>query len=245
VQAFLDRVQEKTGIRPLIYSRENLIEGLYPDGACPSWLKSELLWIAEYPLEVELDAIGSIPAWVIPSGLNLSNIVLWQYTDDGVVGGVGGNNVDLNMINPDYAAAIHLTPPGDSTNGATMIVYEITPDKSAGCKIRKDHSTASIQIESLAFGKRARGNLKWGDGIQELWLHITEFQNPQGAWNLIDGWIASKSAGSKIATITEVGVPDPDPNPDPTPIPLDKPVSVTVELDGFSPLTLTGILKPQ
>ena len=109
VKTFLDRTQVLTGIRPIIYSTEMLIEDLYIGGVPPAWLKNEWLWIAEYPGNPDLT--NDIPSWIIPYGLTVNNIAAWQYTDDGVYPGIPGNNVDLNLINPIYIQAIGLTEP--------------------------------------------------------------------------------------------------------------------------------------
>lgn len=115
IKDFLDRSQLRTGIRPVIYSTQMMLEALYPNGICPEWLKSETLWIAEYPPNPDLTS--EIPSWIVPRGLTKNHIGLWQYTDDGVIKGIPGNNVDLNLINPTYAAAIGLTEPSEPTNG--------------------------------------------------------------------------------------------------------------------------------
>ena len=117
IKDFNDRTQLRTGLRPVIYSTQLMLEALYPNQVCPEWLKSEILWIAEYPPNPDLIPAGEIPLWIVPRGLTKSNIGLWQYTDDGVIGGIPGNNVDLNSINPTYALAIGLTEPGENTNG--------------------------------------------------------------------------------------------------------------------------------
>jgi len=120
IKNFLDWTQLRTGIRPVIYSTQLMLEALYPNNVCPEWLKSEILWIAEYPPSPDLT--NEIPAWIVPRGLSKSNIGLWQYTDDGVIKGIPGNNVDLNLINPDYAAAIGLTAPTEPDNGGTPML---------------------------------------------------------------------------------------------------------------------------
>lgn len=115
IKNFLDRVELRTGIRPIIYSSQLRLENLYPNKICPEWLKSETLWIAEYPPSPDLT--NEIPLWIVPRSLTTSHIGLWQYTDDGIMKGIPGNNIDLNLINPTYVAAIGLTPPSEPTNG--------------------------------------------------------------------------------------------------------------------------------
>ena len=64
IRNFLDHTQLKTGIRPLIYSSQIILESLYPYGVCPAWLKAEWLWIAEYPFNANLT--NEIPTWIVP-----------------------------------------------------------------------------------------------------------------------------------------------------------------------------------
>lgn len=109
IKVFLDRCQVLTGIRPIIYSTELMLEDIYPGGVCPAWLKAEWVWIAEYPTNP--DSINTIPSWIIPSGLTINNIAAWQYTDDGIYPGIPGNNVDLNLLNETYIQSINLTEP--------------------------------------------------------------------------------------------------------------------------------------
>lgn len=109
IKVFLDRCQVITGIRPIIYTTEIMLEDIYPGGVCPEWLKKEFVWIAEYPANP--DPVDVIPPWIIPHGLTVNNVAAWQYTDDGIYPGVPGNNVDLNLLNPSYIQSINLTEP--------------------------------------------------------------------------------------------------------------------------------------
>lgn len=117
IKRFLDRTQLRTGIRPIIYSSQLRLENIYPNRICPEWLKGEKVWIAEYPNSPDLTNV--IPLWIVPRGLSIGHVGLWQYTDDGVMNGIPGNNIDLNLINPTYAVAIGLTEPSVPTNGGT------------------------------------------------------------------------------------------------------------------------------
>ncbi len=216
IRHFLDWVQLRTGIRPILYSSQLRIEGLYPDGVCPTWLRGEWLWIAEYPTNP--DPVNEIPAWIIPRGLTVNNIALWQYTDDGIVAGVGGNNVDLNLINPFFAQSIGLTQPGDPM---TDYQYSITPLSSVGSAVRPDHDTANTKLTNgLPYGKLAYGNVKWVatedkfvNGVQvnkvgDVWLQVVEVN---GLVLTQPAWVAEIHLGNRYATITQIGTTDPEP----------------------------------
>jgi lysozyme len=86
---WLTRVEHATGMRPIIYSRQNYIETLLGDAA--GELSTYPLWIAEYT-----DAARpSIPS-------NWGDWTFWQYSDRGSIRGIKGN-VDLNTFNGDLA----------------------------------------------------------------------------------------------------------------------------------------------
>ena len=99
--------------------------------------------------------------------------------------------------------------------------FIITSDKTIGSKIRAEHSVLSTQIGALAFGKKAFGDARWGDGVIEDWVHITEYENAQGGRVPLLGWIAGRSGGTKVATITVVTEPSPPAPPAPPAGPVD------------------------
>ena len=119
--------------------------------------------------------------------------------------------------------------------------FYITPDTTNGNTIRSDHIvpvSPDNRIGVLAYGRKAYGNEKWGDGSTALWLHVLEYEDLNGAIKPINGWIASIHNSKKVATITTIGSVPP-------PLPGEKAVSVTVELDGYQTITLTGNMKPK
>ena len=121
-------------------------------------------------------------------------------------------------------------------------LYKITPDTISGNTIRSDHIvpvSPDNRIGVLAYRKYAYGDEQWGDGVQELWLHILEYQDEKGVTHQLNGWIASIHAGKKVATISEI-IPAPPP-----PIPTSKQVTVDIEVEGYNPITLTGTLTPK
>lgn len=216
VKRFLDIVQAWTAIRPIVYSSQLLLESLYPNGICPEWLKGEWLWIAEYPPAPDLT--NEIPSWIVPRGCLKERIALWQYTDDGILGGIPGNNVDLNLINPLFMQAIGLKEP----NTMPDYLFSITPYFSDGCSVRPEPDTGNTKIlPGLPFGKYAYGNRKltiaedkWENNVQvnaagDIWLEVLEVNGvafPQPAY------IAEIHLGKRYATIRQIGtIPAPAP----------------------------------
>ncbi|MCI0551275.1 MAG: glycoside hydrolase family 25 protein [Anaerolineae bacterium] len=221
VKNFLDRTQAKTGIRPIIYSTQLQIEDLYPNGICPAWLKDEWIWPAEYP-NGGLDVIHSIPGWVVPRELTVNNIALWQYSDDGIVGGIDGNNVDLNMINPLYAQAIGLTEPNPGGNPMPEPIthyYEVTSAIASEYRtIRSNHVLNAAEVGRLAVGTKAKATVNdvfvYTDDVfsgstplakkGDRWVHIFENNG-----KLINGWIAEIHLGVRKTNLVEIGAPPP------------------------------------
>lgn len=85
-KAFLDRVYDKTGVRPLIYMSQSVAAG----HNWSSVAKDYALWVARYG-----SSYGSTGAWGSPA--------MWQYTSSGRVSGYG-ENVDLDHFYGDRTA---------------------------------------------------------------------------------------------------------------------------------------------
>ncbi len=218
IKAFLDRVQSKTGVRPLIYTTQLRLESLYANRICPAWLKSEWLWIAEYPPNPDLT--NEIPAWIVPAGLLKNNIALWQYTDDGIYPGIPGNNVDLNLINPLYAQAIGLTEPIPGGVIPMAQYYEVVSNvPSMNRVIRSSPIHTADQISRILAGTTAKASIDdvktfpadvWSGGVMvakkgDRWVHL--FENNGAS---INGWCAEIHLGVRYTNLKIVGeVPEP------------------------------------
>lgn len=83
VQNWLDTVEDATGLRPIIYTRQNFIEPLL--GADLGALSTYPLWIAHYGVSEPRIP----PAW--------TSWTFWQYSDQGTAGGVH-TQVDCNRF---------------------------------------------------------------------------------------------------------------------------------------------------
>jgi GH25 family lysozyme M1 (1,4-beta-N-acetylmuramidase) len=245
IHRFLDRVQLVTGIRPLIYSSQLLLENLYKEKPPPAWLTQEWLWIAEYPMFTELP--NDIPSWIVPRGCSREKIALWQYSDDGILGGIPGNNVDLNLINPTFVEAIGLTEPKEVS---MPYVFSITPTGSAGSKVRPEPDTGNVPLPtSLPYGKFAYGNKrltiaedKFEGSVQvnkagDIWLEVVEVN---GVVLPSPSYVAEIHLGQRYARITQI-----NPVPDPSGLP-DLPVTITLGDDiTYAKQTISVTLKPK
>lgn len=233
IKDFLDRVELRTGIRPIIYSSQLMLEALYPNNICPEWLKSEILWIAEYPTSPDLT--NEIPAWIVPRGLTKSNVGLWQYTDDGVMQGIPGNNIDLNLINPDYALAIGLSEPSAPNNGGT-------PMPTIYGRVR---TPTNIRSSIPGGTYKDIGDLQAGDLIEAdrkqdvngvWWYHLTRVtRNGAPVMTTLNGPVSQTESWAYGPNVAEE-------TPPPSGTPLTT-LTVTVEGDGYE--TVTVELKPK
>ena len=202
-----------------------------------SFFKRFDAWIAWY---------ASMSVVRVPLPWAESDLIFWQYTSsgDGFLYGVSSREIDLDWYCCDLASYVQRFNLGGGgiPPGGTMSVI-ITPDKTIGSKIRAEHSVLSTQIGGLPYGKRGYGDARWGDGVIEDWVHITEYENAQGGRVALLGWIAGRSGGVKVATITVVTDPPPPPPPDPLKIPF------TFLVEGFKPYNgelekeSTGLLR--
>ena len=239
---FLEHVEREIGAKPIIYSSAAIVETLY--GAVPpSWFYDYWWWPAGYPLP-NADAFASIPRGYIPRGLTIENVCAWQYDEDGVIAGIQGNKNDLNWMNPLWMAAIRLTPPTGGNNMSYL--YSIKPLFADGLKVRSGHEVTSVNVLStLPYGKYGFGNQKWiaeADGVNvkkgDEWLEVLELDG-----RTFIGWVAGIHFGRAVGEITQIG--EPNPIPVPIPVPGDQRASVTIDLAGYEPVTVTTTLKPK
>jgi lysozyme len=211
IKVFLDRVQVLTGIRPIIYSTELLLESLYPNGIPPTWLKNEWVWIAEYAGDPT--NMTSLPSWIIPSGLTINNMAAWQYTDDGEYPGVPGNNVDLNMLNESYIQAMKLLSPdpqGDVPMETVLYLADLLPDKVSNVRSAPDLQSSWMGSLTGPLTVSIVSEKTVADGFN--WYKINAPTN---------GYIAFTSSYANLRS------PE-DPTPEPT---GDKPKKITIEME--------------
>ncbi len=204
---FMDRVQQKTGIRPILYSTQLQIESLYPTpNTPPAWLENEWLWIAEY---TEPASNNEIPPYIVPKGCSASRIALWQYSDKGVIGGTQ-NNVDLNIIGKEFIAHIGLNEPippevdMDSYNKLTPNTNvnrtirtgpTVTAGVATGSPLRPNTSAkaSTDPADKMAYAADdPTAQAKAGD----IWWRA--YENNGAA---VDGWIAEIHKGERLLNV--------------------------------------------
>lgn len=115
IRVWLDYVEERLGVTPMIYTAKSFWDHAFKDS--PNFGRYPL-WLASYGT--------SIPFSTGPTQLPLgwSRWELWQFTDQGEIGGISGH-VDTNMARGDLDAlrrVTHVTPGGitGGTTGATI-----------------------------------------------------------------------------------------------------------------------------
>lgn len=233
---FMDYVENRTGIRPIFYSTELLIESLYlTPNVPPAWLKNEWLWIAEYTLPQD----NEIPDWIVPAGCSKNRIALWQYSDDGEVGGIPNNNVDLNLVSPAFIDFIQLKEP---LQGVPMR-YQMTTI-SSGTNIRPNPNTNNTAVGSVPYAQTVLQGDDLFTAPADLFKNGIRYQMAGDQWlkvtyNNITGWVALTHMGKPICkNFVDNGAVEPPPSSG------DQPVSVTIELDGYQSITLSGTMKP-
>ncbi len=123
VKTFLDRVEEKTKQKPIIYTSRPCWEYLCDTaGLPPPWTADYLLWVAWYPPNPSL--LSAPPANRIPSGWN--EWTIWQYSEAGRVEGIPYDGVDLNIASPDFARAAGIELPPQLTTSEPAGSEQIT-----------------------------------------------------------------------------------------------------------------------
>lgn len=204
---FMDRVQQKTGIRPILYSTQLQIESLYPiPNTPPAWLENEWLWIAEY---TEPASNNEIPPYIVPKGCSASRIALWQYSDKGVIGGTQ-NNVDLNIIGKEFIAHIGLNEPippevdmdsynkltpNTNVNRTIRMGPTVTAGVATGSPLRPNTSAkaSTDPADKMAYAAdNPTAQAKAGD----IWWRA--YENNGAA---VDGWIAEIHKGERLLNV--------------------------------------------
>lgn len=101
IENWLKKVEADLGRACYIYSSKNYLSQLYTTTP-PAWLTApwRLLWIAGYPSDP--NAYSDMPTSYLPIGIPITRVALWQYSGNGVVGGISGNSVDLSDMTDWY-----------------------------------------------------------------------------------------------------------------------------------------------
>jgi len=147
---FLYNVELLTGIRPVIYSRTLLLNGLNLvklTATQKEYLKSTPTWIAgTFNDKDAVDGYSSPPSMFIPDQSRFGPVVMWQYGLDvdpkGLMSGLPGG-LDFNWIDPTFYAdwkskttgtGVPEVPPtepeGDAMKGTVLVNLNVRPAPS-------------------------------------------------------------------------------------------------------------------
>lgn len=122
IENFLTRVEASLGRACYIYSSKNYLSYLYGTTP-PAWLSAlwRYKWIAGYPSNP--DQYTTMPTGYLPTGISMNQVALWQYAQNGVIGGISGNSTDLSMMVDWFLAK------WGTTTTPTPLTYEQKVDK--------------------------------------------------------------------------------------------------------------------
>jgi GH25 family lysozyme M1 (1,4-beta-N-acetylmuramidase) len=102
-KAWLDMVEQITKVKPIIYTNQSYwsyTRSGFPISKVPTWTSDYKLWLAWYPYEP--DKFDTVPDKVFPEGFKKENLIMWQYSEAGVLKGIPYDGVDLNLISESY-----------------------------------------------------------------------------------------------------------------------------------------------
>ena len=115
VKAFCDRVYQKTGVKPIVYTTAYVVRS---QGFSEVKRAGYGLWVAGYPSNT---ATRYTPNKKMPYNLGIyDRAVMWQYSSNGIVSGYNGR-LDINVYYGDEIDWDKLASTGNVSNGSTVI----------------------------------------------------------------------------------------------------------------------------
>lgn len=175
------------------------------------------------------------PAYVIVAGKWL-RMMLWQDTSlyNGQAAGVESTAIDRNKWNDDYSFFAEWGATPQPPTGETMS-YKGTVIKTV--RIRNADNTDAGGL--LYAGDVVYGEVKLSYGLNRIFYN--RIYRKDGT---VKPWVGNSALidGGVTLITTQAGFTDPAEVVTPPPAPT-KPVSVTVTLDGYKPLTLSGEME--
>ena len=226
IKTWLDVVEDVAGKRPILYSNKYHFDML----ADNAWFKNYDVWTAAYPDDPDLWS------WcpILYSEKRARREIMWQYGSKYRYSNYSANSIDTNIAITDFLNEIGaiVTPP----TGETPMLYGKV--NTAVLNIRNAGSASGIDI----------GDLQQNDYIVAArsvggWWELKEAY--RGSWTgapvlLANGTPVNNSVSPMWAKDSYIVVV---PAPVVPPSAPTKPVSVTVTLDGYKPLTLSGEME--
>ena len=177
VQAWIDRVESRLGVTPIIYSGKYF----WQDNVQSTAFASYPLWAAHYTTAGCPNIADQWADWTF-----------WQYTDSGSVAGVTGN-VDSNEFNGDLTALVELTVGGAGECGdGTCNLGENTSNCIEDCPPCAVIPPSGLTIDEQDACFFAGGDPQYwrdesvGYADHHWWTYATASANPAnyGVWDL-------------------------------------------------------------
>lgn len=185
-------------------------------GNLSSWFGQFPLWAAQYNVVLNL----------IPKGWTRADI--WQSGTPSIGKMVGTESleVDYDIMDSDFYRNEY---GGELPTGGEMTKYEVT---AGGLWLR----SAPAISESTQIIVMPQRTLVWGI-VESGWIKVSHYQLPGEQYATArDGYCSGNSLYIKQVPFTDPPLPVP---------PGTKSVTVTVELDGYKPWTVTGTLESE
>lgn len=101
--------------RLVLYSRRDILNQMVMTQGERDYFKQMFIWTAGYPYLP--DIFSKVPISYVPDQTKFGKVVLWQYSEKGVVQGIQGA-VDLNWIEPNFYSTL-----GDNTMAEEVISF--------------------------------------------------------------------------------------------------------------------------
>lgn len=162
VKDWLLIVEEKTGIRPGIYTRKDIWRSIF--SSTPLWAMEYDFWIAWYPTYP--DKFEFPPDSVLIPSIPRERHVIWQYGQGPVVG--IANACDFNTItSPKFAERVGCR----KVDVAETVQYHGTVGKY-GARIRTFYSAGAMLITELKSGEKIEGSKLVNDENGNVWIRL-------------------------------------------------------------------------
>lgn len=142
----------------MLYSRRILMDAIPMTAAQKAEMKTFPVWVAGYPENPDL--YSSVPQMYIPDPTRWGPVWMWQYSDNGIIEGIGGE-VDLNWLAPEFVQWLSGIEPA---TGVPMYGKVI----ATSMNIRNGAGTAFVDIGDLY-----SGDLVEASEVVNGWWHLT------------------------------------------------------------------------
>ena len=215
IKIWLDRVEARTGKRPILYGRKDVFDTL----GYPAWFKNYDAWVACYPPDPDkYDWIP--PLFRVPQARRQ---VMWQYSEKWAYPEAPLIRTDTNIATAEFLQEIGVV---------------VTPQPPIGGTMKEGTALVDLNIRSGVYPAPVIGMLRKGDkAYGELdpvsgWLHFNKILRVSGITETLDGWCSG--AATYITIVDYV--------PTTPPVTTLPDLNITIQAAGY-PVTVVNI-KP-